>query len=421
MSAPVPTSPDFGAGKTIGTRSLKRELVRADGRKKRAAFLLVLPLLLVVIVFFAFPILGLLSGAVYSPTYAENFPHSTAQLKQGREFDEPFYEALYKDIRAAEEARNTGRVGRRLNQDSPGFSTMLKKTGRASRRETPEPGSFRVWFAEQDPRWIDPEFQAAIARTAPKYTDFFVLKSLDLTRDVDGTINRVAPNQALFVDVMFRTFGISIAVTLICCLLGYPLAWSLVHASPKWRNIMFLGVMFPFWTSLLVRTAAWVIVLQKEGPINSALQGLGVIDTPLTLVFNRFGVLVAFTHILLPFLVLPLYSVMKTIPKDYMRAAKSLGARPVFAFLTVYFPQTLPGLSAGAILVFIMSIGYYITPALVGGPQDQMISYFIAFYTNNTINWGLASALALNLLIVTLVLYALYQKVTGNGRVSIGG
>ena len=183
-------------------------------------------------------------------------------------------------------------------------------------------------------------------------------------------------------------------MTLICCVLGYPLAWALVHAEPL-RGAMLLGVLFPFWTSLLVRTAAWMIVLQKEGPINSLLRWLGLIDAPLALVFNRFGVYVALTHVLLPFLVLPLYSVMTTIPRDHMRAAKSLGARPAFAFLSVYLPQTLPGLSAGAILVFIMCIGYYITPALVGGPKDQMISYFIAFYTNNTINWGLA-ALALD-------------------------
>ncbi|KXF91632.1 ABC transporter permease [Phaeobacter inhibens] len=399
---------------------LKRELARANRRKTRSAALLVLPLFALVFVFFALPILGLLTGAVHSPTYADHFPRSAAQLRAEAPFDEAFYEALFQDIRDADEARTTGKVGRRLNQDQPGFSTMLKSATRASRRETPDPGTFADWFAARDDRWTDPEYLAAMRRTAQPNTDFFLLKSLDLERNIEGKLVSVDPDQALFVDVFLRTLLISLGVTLICCVLGYPLAWSLVQASPKWRNLMLLGVLFPFWTSLLVRTAAWVIVLQKEGPINSALQGIGLIDAPLTLVFNRFGVLIALTHILLPFLVLPLYSVMKAIPRDYMRAAKSLGARPVYAFLTAYFPQTLPGLSAGAILVFIMSIGYYITPALVGGPRDQMISYFIAFYTNNTINWGLASALALNLLIVTLVLYALYQRITGNGRVSMG-
>lgn len=417
FSSSVEADPNSIAPKAT---SLKRELSRANRRKTRSAAFLVLPLLALVFVFFAMPIIGLLTGAVHSPTYADNFPRSAEHLHAGHPFDEAFYEALFLDIRAADDARTTGKVGRRLNQDQPGFSTMLKSTTRASRRGTPTRGAFRDWFAARDARWVDPEFQAAIHRSAQPYTDFFLLKSLDLTRDTEGNLASVDPDKALFVDVFLRTLGISLGVTLICCVLGYPLAWSLVQASPTWRNVMLLGVLFPFWTSLLVRTAAWVIVLQKEGPINSALQGLGLIEAPLTLVFNRFGVFIALTHILLPFLVLPLYSVMKAIPRDYMRAAKSLGARPAYAFLTAYFPQTLPGLSAGAILVFIMSIGYYITPALVGGPTDQMISYFIAFYTNNTINWGLASGLALNLLIVTLVLYALYQRITGNGRVSMG-
>lgn len=400
--------------------NLKREFARANRRKTHSAIFLVVPLLSLVFVFFAIPIIGLLTGAVHSPTYAENFPRSAEHLRAGVPFNEAFYEALFQDIRAADEARTIGKVGRRLNQDQPGFSTMLKSVTRASRHESPENGEFFDWFMAHDVRWSEPAFQAALRRSAQSYTDFFLLKSIDLTRDNDGGLTMVDSDRSLFVDVFLRTLLISLGVTLICCMLGYPLAWSLVQASPKWRNLMLLGVLFPFWTSLLVRTAAWVIVLQKEGPINSALQGLGMIDAPLSLVFNRFGVFIALTHILLPFLVLPLYSVMKAIPRDYMRAAKSLGARPIYAFLTAYFPQTLPGLSAGAILVFIMSIGYYITPALVGGPKDQMISYFIAFYTNNTINWGLASALALNLLIVTLVLYAFYQRITGNARVSMG-
>ena len=193
-----------------------------------------------------------------------------------------------------------------------------------------------------------------------------MLTALDLQRSDSGNITAVDEQKALFVDILIRTMEISFGVTLICVILGYPVAWVLAHASDNVRNVLLIGVLFPFWTSLLVRTAAWIIVLQKEGPINSMLQTLRIIDEPLQLVFNRFGVYVALTHILLPFLVLPLYSVMKAIPNDYMRAAKSLGAKPWVAFLRVYFPQSLPGLSAGAILVFILSIGYYITPALVG-------------------------------------------------------
>ncbi len=401
-------------------RNLKQELRRAGRRHQRSTLLLILPVFALVFAFFALPIAGLLTGAVNSPEYQQNFPRSAAIIEQEGGFNEAFYAALYADIRAADEARAVGKVGRRLNQDTAGFSTMLKKAARKSRKTVPAEGEHKAWFKSVDKRWVDARYQAALTRAAPAYTDFFLLKSLDLKRNADGDLTLVDEKKRLFVDVFLRTLTISFGVTVLCCLLGYPLAWTMVQASPKWRNVLLLGVLFPFWTSLLVRTAAWVIVLQKEGPINTLLVSSGLVDAPLTLVFNRFGVFVALTHILLPFLVLPLYSVMKTIPKDYMRAAKSLGARPVYAFFTAYFPQTLPGLSAGAILVFIMSIGYYITPALLGGPKDQMISYFIAFYTNNTINWGLASALALNLLIVTLVLYALYQRITGGNRVSLG-
>ncbi|MFT3972138.1 MAG: ABC transporter permease [Amaricoccus sp.] len=394
------------------SRRLKRALRRTRRRESWSAVALLLPLALVTAIFFLLPIASLLTGAVHSPDYASSFPRSAALVAQGTTFDEGFYAALFADISEADAAQNTGAGARRLNQDMAGFTTMLKKTTRKAREGAPAPGEAKAWFESADPRWVDPEYQAAIARSAATNTDFFLLKSVDLQRDTAGKITAVPPDQALFRQVLLRTLTISLGVTFICCVLGYPLAWALVNASAGWRRIMLTGVLFPFWTSLLVRSAAWVIVLQKEGPINSLLMKLGIISEPLTLVFNRFGVMVALTHVLLPFLVLPLYSVMRGIPRDYLRAAKSLGAKPTRAFLTAYVPLTLPGLGAGAVLVFIMAIGYYITPALVGGPNDQMISYFIAFYTNNTINWGLASALALNLLAVTLVLYALYRRLT---------
>lgn len=400
--------------------SLKQALKRSDRRHMLEAVMLILPVFALVLAFFALPIVGLLTGSIYSPDYTENFPHSAVLLQEKAVFDDAMYAALFTDIKQAYKDRSIGKVGRRLNQDTAGFSTMLKKAGRESKKAELAAGEHMAWFENLDKRWTQAEYQAAISRTSSPYTDFFMLKSVDLKRNTDGDVRFIEEKKSLFLTVFLRTLTISFGVTLICCVVGYPLAWTMVQASPKVRNILLLGVLFPFWTSLLVRTAAWVIVLQKEGPINTFLEWVGVIEEPLTLVFNRFGVNVALTHILLPFLVLPLYSIMKSIPGDYMRAAKSLGARPIYAFFTVYFPQTLPGLSAGAILVFIMSIGYYITPALVGGPKDQMISYFIAFYTNNTINWGLASALALNLLIVTMVLYALYQRVTGGSRVNMG-
>ncbi|HEX7911662.1 MAG TPA: ABC transporter permease, partial [Paraburkholderia sp.] len=209
-----------------------------------------------------------------------------------------------------------------------------------------------------------------------------------------------------------RTFLIGMAVTLFALLLAYPLAYRVSRLSERHANLVMILVLIPFWTSVLVRVAAWIVLLQNDGLVNKALTGSGLIAQPLALMFKRVGVYNSITHILLPFMILPLYSVMKSIPPTYQRAAVSLGSHPFAAFWRVYVPQTYPGLAAGALLVFILSIGYYITPALLGGPDDQMVSYYVAYYTNNTINWGMACALGGLLLAATLVLYAVYGRFT---------
>ena len=229
----------------------------------------------------------------------------------------------------------------------------------------------------------------------------------------------VPPDQAIYLGIFLRTFWISFVVTALCLLLGYPLAYKLASLPARISNLLLILVLLPFWTSLLVRTGAWVVLLQREGVVNDVLIALGLTSEPLQLVYNRFGVFVAMTHILLPFMVLPLYSVMRGIPPQYMRAAASLGARPLRAFLRVYLPQTVPGIGAGCLLVFILAIGYYITPALIGGINDQMVSYFVAFFTNQTVNWGMASALGTVLLIVTLLLFALYARLVGIDRLRL--
>jgi putative spermidine/putrescine transport system permease protein len=208
-------------------------------------------------------------------------------------------------------------------------------------------------------------------------------------------------------------------VTLVCLLLGYPTAWYLSRQTDRKAAILLFLVLLPFWTSLLVRTVAWVVLLQREGVINDALLRAGIIAAPLKMIFNRFAVYVAMVHVLLPFMILPLYSVMKSIPPAYLRAAASLGAPPFVAWLRVYLPQTLPGIGAGCLIVFIQALGYYVTPALVGGADDQMISYFIAFYASKTINWGMAAALALILFTTTMALYAVYQRMLGFDRMQL--
>jgi putative spermidine/putrescine transport system permease protein len=185
-------------------------------------------------------------------------------------------------------------------------------------------------------------------------------------------------------------------------------------------KLLMVLVLLPLWTSLLVRSAAWIVLLQDQGIINDMLQASGMTGAPVRLIYNRPGVIIAMTHVLLPFMVLPIVATMKTISPSHMRAAVSLGAHPAIAFWRVYLPQTLPGVAAGALLVFIMALGYYVTPALVGGADDQMLAYFIAFYTTSSSNWGLAAALGVILLGATAILYAVYSRLVGMGQVKLG-
>ena len=203
-------------------------------------------------------------------------------------------------------------------------------------------------------------------------------------------------------------------------MLGYPVAYLLATLPVRTGNLLLILVLLPFWTSLLVRTTAWVVLLQTHGVINDTLSWLHLINRPLRLIYDRGGTVMAMTHIQLPFTLLPIYSVMKTISPTYLRAARSLGAGPFHAFWRVYFPQTLPGVGAGCLLTFILSLGYYITPALVGGPLDQMVGYFVALYTNQELNWGMASALGTVLLAVTLALYVVYNRLVGIDKMRLG-
>ena len=214
----------------------------------------------------------------------------------------------------------------------------------------------------------------------------------------------------------------SLLITGLCLILAYPISYLLSTLPVRQSNVLMIMVLLPFWTSLLVRTSAWIALLQQEGVVNDLLVWIGVLaeDGRLAMIHNRTGTIVAMVHVLLPFMVLPLYSVMKTIPPNYMRAARSLGANPFTAFVRVYLPNTVPGIGAGVILVFIISIGYYITPALVGGQSGTLISNFIAYHLQGSLNWGLAAALGTILLVTVLMLYLLYDKVVGIDNMKLG-
>ena len=228
------------------------------------------------------------------------------------------------------------------------------------------------------------------------------------------------PDQAIFLTILGRTLLVAGMVTAFTLILGYPVAYVLTIAPKTIAAVMMLMVLLPLWTSLLVRTTAWVVLLQSDGVINSILMTLHLTAEKVQLIFTRVGTVTAMTHIQLPFTILPIYSVMRSIQPTQLRAARSLGAGPTSAFWRIYAPQTLPGVVAGCLMTFILSLGYYITPALVGGPQDQMVSNFISTYINRDLNWGLAAALGVVLLIVTLAIYGLFLRLVGADKIKLG-
>jgi putative spermidine/putrescine transport system permease protein len=268
--------------------------------------------------------------------------------------------------------------------------------------------------------WGSLDTWVVMQRATRPYTDFYYLAALDRTRDANNDIVSVPENQAVFVNVFVRTFYISTVVTICTLLLGFPVAYLLATTPLKYSNLLMILVLLPFWTSLLVRTTAWVVLLQSNGIINDILIWTGIVTDRIQLIYNRPGTIIAMTHIQLPFTLLPIYSVMKTIPSSHVRAARSLGAGQFYAFWRVYFPQTIPGIAAGCLLTFILCLGYYITPALVGGPADQMVSSYVAFYTNQELNWGMASALGVILLVATFIIYMVYNKLVGIDRMKLG-
>lgn len=401
---------------------LKRQLARAERASKLKALALILPLVLFLAAVFVLPLIGLLGKSVDNPEVVRFMPRTVTALQgwDGRGLPaEAAYAAVAQDLAAAREAQTLGDLGKRLNMEVPGYRSLLGKTARRLPLE-PAPAAFKTALTELDERWGDPVYWQAIRRNTEATTPFYLLAALDRHVDEQGEITRVDPGQAVYVDVFARTFWMSAVITALCLLIAYPLAYLMASLPARRANLLMICVLLPFWTSVLVRVAAWIVLLQSGGLINGALQWLGLIDAPLQLVFNRLGVYIAMVHILLPFMILPIYSVMKGISPSYLRAAISLGSHPFAAFWRVYFPQTLAGIGAGGLLVFILCIGYYITPALLGSPNDQMVSYFVAFYTNSTVNWGMATALGGLLLIATLLLYIVYGWLVGAKSLKLG-
>lgn len=418
LTAPLP-----GPADPLGLRG---QLARAERRRKWRAFSLTLPLLLFLLLTFLVPIGALLKRAIENPEVANALPRTVVALQGWKPADVPgpeAFAAIAKDLGGLADSADAGALARRLNSEAPGARSLVMSTFKALPLEgttaTSSAADVKAALLALDARWGETKYWQAIAKNGSRWTPDYLLTSVDLRRDAQGSIERVDPEQRVFGSILLRTFEISAVVTLWCLLLGYPLAYWLSTLPARKANVLMILVLVPFWTSILVRVAAWIVLLQSEGLVNHALIDLHLIDKPLALLFNRTGVIISMVHILLPFMILPLYSVMTSVPPTFLRAAVSLGSPPLAAFFRVYVPQTYPGIGAGALLVFILSIGYYVTPALLGGPTDQMLSYYIAQYTNVTVNWGMACALGALLLAATLVLYAIYRRVT-KAELSLG-
>jgi putative spermidine/putrescine transport system permease protein len=402
--------------------NLKQRLARAERFNRLKSKALILPLLLFLLLTFLLPIGALLMRSMDNPEVVGSLPRTVEAIAvwDGRGLpDESVYQAIAADIVEARRNQSLGDLSKRLNMELAGFRSLVSSTARKlPLRE--EPASYQEAFLDLDERWGDPAYWQVIRRNASSVTPYYLLAALDHRIDDLGELAKATPDQAIYLDIFARTFWMSLVITVICLVLAYPLAYLLANLPTRQGNLLMILVLLPFWTSILVRVAAWIVLLQSGGLINSALMSLGIIEQPLQLVFNRTGVYISMVHIMLPFMILPIYSVMKGISPSYMRAAVSLGCHPFASFWRVYFPQTLAGVGAGCLLVFILSIGYYITPALLGSPNDQMISYFVAFYTNTTINWGMATALGGLLLAATLVLYVVYSWLVGASKLRLG-
>ncbi|WFE73802.1 ABC transporter permease [Roseinatronobacter sp. S2] len=405
---------------------LRKALERANRRRKLTALALVGPLLAFILIFFAFPIAQMMWRSVDNPQIVNALPRTLQALDtwdgQGVP-NEAVFAALHadmiEDLDRPRREQTIGPLGIRLNYELSAARSAISRTSRAVQNfDAP----YSDAFMDAHRLWGQPELWRIIKREGRPLTLSYYIAATDREYDEAGNIVKRPENRQIYVSLFGRTLALSLAITFMTFALGFPIAYFLANMPMRYANLLMIAVLLPFWTSLLVRTSAWIVLLQQQGVINELLVNIGLISdgNRISMIYNQTGTIIAMTHILLPFMVLPLYSVMRTIPVSYTRAAKSLGATPWTAFRRVYFPQTLPGIGAGGVLVFIISIGYYITPALVGGQSGRMISNEIARHIQQSLNWGLAAALGTMLLVGVLVLYWLYNRLVGADSLKFG-
>ena len=405
---------------------LEISLKKAEKKNKIKAFILVAPLLFFLFITYVFPIGEMFTRSVDDKMITNMLPKTFKAMENwdGKDLpSEEVFSGFYYDFKELVKNQEQGKLGQRLNKEKNGFNSITKKLMRQIKRnKIDETQSIKEQIMKVHKRWRTVEYWQAIKRTAPPYTMAKYLKGMDMYFAPDGSIAQVDEDRRIHRILWLRTLEIALFVTIFCFLMGYPIAHLLATLPMKYSNLLMICVLLPFWTSLLVRTASWMILLQQQGVINDFFVMIGLVsdNNRPEMMYNKVGTYVAMTQILLPFMVLPLYSVMKTISPSLMRAGKSLGGTPFVAFWKVYFPLTIPGIGAGCLLVFILAIGYYITPALVGGASGTLISNQIAYHMKTTLDWSFASAMGLMLLSGVLVIYWIYNKLVGVDNIKLG-
>ncbi|MEC8760914.1 MAG: ABC transporter permease [Pseudomonadota bacterium] len=407
---------------------LKKSLKRSLRQQKMRALLLIAPLLIFILVAFIMPIVSMLSRSVENELVGKTLPLTVQSIQSwdalsGELPDESVYKAFAQDIQNAAKAKVHTKVALRLNYEKSGIASLFKKTARKAKKwDIETDGPFKEKLIKVHKGWGEVEVWQTIKTHSPAYTSGYFLNAVDMRKTAQGA-DWQPEDKTILIKLFQRTLIMSLIITFSCIILGYPVAWLLANLPMRQANLLMILVLLPFWTSLLVRTSAWKVMLQQQGVINDVLVQLSLISDEgrLIMINNEIGTIVAMTHILLPFMILPMYSVMQTIPPSYLRAAKSLGATNWTAFWRVYFPQSVPGIGAGSILVFILAIGYYITPEIVGGTKGVFISNRIAYHILKSLNWGLAAALGTILLVAVLILYWTYDKIVGIDNVKLGG
>lgn len=400
---------------------LKESLQKSLRRSKLRAILLVAPPLLFLIFLFIIPIGNMLTRSVDDKLINEVLPNTFEAFEAWDKVSEPseeMFAAFYQDLKAAAKT-DIGKASVRMNYAKPGWRSLVKRTARKIKKMEPP---YKEAFLKADDRWTDTEFWLSLGIMKDKRTLGYYWNAVDRTYDFDKNVIHVKEERKVYNLLWWRTIQVSIIVTIACLILAYPVSYLLATLPMRISNLLMICVLMPFWTSLLVRIVAWMIMLQQNGVVNDTLVAAGILSDEhrLAMMYNFNGTVIVMTQILLPFMILPIFSVMKTIPPSYMKAAQNLGATPTLAFIRVYMPQTVPGVGAGCILVFIVAIGYYITPELVGGKDGRLIGNMVAYHMQRSLNWGLAAAMGTILLIVILILYWIYDKIVGIDNMKMG-